>query len=63
MKSFEPKGAGKDDREGGGGRNASADFRGDKGTNDTHESGTDPDAMLYRKGPRMRLSYASSATA
>jgi transposase len=53
MKSFKPKGAGKDDGESGGGRNASADFRGVKRSNDTHESTTDPDAMLYRKGPGM----------
>lgn len=58
MKSFKPKGSGKDDGEGGakgenGGRNASADFRGEKRSNDTHESTTDPDAMLYRKGPGM----------
>jgi transposase len=53
MKSFKPKGEGKDDGEGGRGRNASADFRGEKRSNDTHESTTDPDAMLYRKGPGM----------
>jgi transposase len=53
MKSFRPKGTGKDDGEGDGGRNASADFRGEKRSNDTHESTTDPDAMLYRKGPGM----------
>ena len=51
-KSFKPKGA--DDEGGGdGGRNASADFRGEKRSNDTHESTTDPDAKLYRKGPGM----------
>jgi hypothetical protein len=53
MKSFKPKGSGKDDGEGGGGRNAPADFRGKKRSNDTHESTTDPDAMLYRKGSGM----------
>ena len=37
----------------GGGRNASVDFRGEKRSNDTHRSTTDPDAMLYRKGPGM----------
>ena len=52
MKSFKPKGA-KDDDSQGGGRNAPADFRGEKRSNDTHESTTDPDAMLYRKGPGM----------
>ena len=54
MKSFRPK----DDPDqpgggGGGGRNAPADFRGQKRSNATHASTTDPDAMLYRKGPGM----------
>jgi transposase len=54
MKSFKPKepsaGGGGDD---GGGRNAPADFRGEKRSNQTHRSMTDPDARLYRKGPGM----------
>ena len=33
-----------------GGSNPSVDFRGQKRTNDTHESKTDPDARLFRKG-------------
>jgi hypothetical protein len=33
------------------GRNAPADFHGKPRRNDTHESTTDPDARLYRKGP------------
>jgi len=33
------------------GRNAQADFHGTPRRNDTHESATDPDARLYRKGP------------
>jgi transposase len=58
MKSFKPKGSkgddGKgDDGKGDGGRDALADFRGQKRSNDTHESTTDRDAMLYRKGPGM----------
>ncbi|WP_316980469.1 IS5 family transposase [Shumkonia mesophila] len=53
MKSFKPKGSGKDDGGGDGGRNAPADFRGEKRSNETHESATDPDARLYRKGPGM----------
>jgi len=53
MKSFKPKGSGKDDGGGDGGRNAPADFRGEKRSNETHESITDPDARLYRKGPGM----------
>ena len=32
------------------GRNAERDFHGEKRTNDTHESRTDPDAKLYKKG-------------
>jgi transposase len=34
----------------GGGRNADANFHGQKRSNDTHASTTDPDARLYRKG-------------
>ncbi len=54
MKSFKPK----DPPEGGGngadgGRNAPADFKGEKRSNETHRSTTDPDARLYRKGPGM----------
>ena len=58
MKSFKPKeppdaggtrGGGETD----GGRNAPADFRGEKRSNQTHRSTTDPDARLYRKGPGM----------
>jgi IS5 family transposase len=37
----------------GGGRNVLTDFRGEKRSNDTHASSTDPDAMLYKKGPGM----------
>jgi transposase len=54
MKSVKPK----DDPSGGhgespadgGGRNAEADFHGQKRSNDTHASTTDPEARLYRKG-------------
>lgn len=43
----------------GGGRNAEVDFKGQKRSNATHASTTDPDALLYRKGPGMeaRLCY------
>ena len=53
MKSFRPKEP--PDAEGpeGGGRNTPADFRGEKRSNQTHRSTTDPDARLYRKGPGM----------
>lgn len=37
-------------RDGGGGRNAEVDFRGEKRSNQTHFSATDPDALLARKG-------------
>jgi transposase len=47
MKSFRPKGA---PPLAGGGRNAEVDFRGEKRCNDTHESYTDPDCRLYKKG-------------
>jgi transposase len=54
MKSFKPKdGPGGDDDRGDGGRNAPADFKGQKRSNATHASTTDPDALLYRKGPGM----------
>ena len=41
QKSFQKKDGGEGD---------GSQFRGDKRTNDTHESKTDPDAKLYRKG-------------
>jgi transposase len=52
MKSFVPKdGGGKPPSgTGGGGRNAQANFHGEKRKNDTHSSTTDPDARLFRKG-------------
>ena len=54
MKSFKPKRpSGNDDGEPPGGRNVTADFRGEKRSNKTHRSTTDPDARLYRKGPGM----------
>jgi transposase len=57
MQSFKPRQApggddGGDDRRDGG-RNAAAGFKGEKRSNATHASTTDPDAMLYRKGPGM----------
>ena len=44
---------------GGTGRNAMVDFKGRKRSNATHASTTDPDALLYRRGPGMeaRLCY------
>ena len=37
----------------GGGRNLEVDFKGEKRSNETHESTTDPEARLYRKGAGM----------
>src|SRR5579862_2513292 len=58
MKSFRPKEPPGNNGEGGG-RNAPADFQGQKRSNATHRSTSDPDAQLYRKGPGMevRLCY------
>ena len=59
MKSFKPKTSGEpgggDDTEppAPGGRNVEVDFKGQKRSNETHESTTDPEARLYRKGPGM----------
>jgi transposase len=53
MKSFRPKDPADGNSPEGGGRNAPVDFKGEKRSNETHRSTTDPDAMLYRKGPGM----------
>ena len=53
MKSFKPKQPPGDEGGGGDGRNAPADFRGQRRSNETHQSTTNPDARLYRKGPGM----------
>jgi transposase len=57
MKSFRPKG---DDA---GDSNGWADFKGTKRSNDTHESKTDPEARLIRKGRgrEARLSFMAHA--
>ena len=48
MKSFPPKdGSGEPPAPG---RNGERDFHGEKRSNETHASTTDPDARLYRKG-------------
>lgn len=49
MKSFRPK-DGSGAPPAGNGRNAERDFHGEKRTNETHASTTDPDARLFRKG-------------
>jgi len=49
QKSFRPKdGSGEPPAPG---RNGERDFHGEKRSNETHASTTDPDARLYRKGP------------
>jgi transposase len=55
LKSLKPQdsGNGNDEPPAGGGRNAEVDFRGAKRSNQTHVSTSDPDALLYRKGPGM----------
>jgi transposase len=55
MKSFKPKMSGGSDNPppSSGGRNADVDFKGQKRSNETHESTTDPEARLYRKGSGM----------
>ncbi|MEK8091221.1 IS5 family transposase [Methylocystis sp. IM3] len=57
MKSFTPKDAGESSKDGtddpppgSGGRNREADFHGEKRSNETHASTSDPEARLYRKG-------------
>jgi transposase len=60
QKSFRPKS--EDPPAGGeGGRNAAVDYRGEKRSNDTHASTTDPDARLARKkGKEAKLCYMGS---
>ena len=62
MKSFKPKDGDdqpSDDPPAGGGRNVEVDFHGEKRSNATHASSSDPDARLYRKGRgrEAKLSY------
>jgi transposase len=60
MKSFQPVAGDDDDDTGpGGGRNADRNFRGERRTNATHRSTTDPGAKLYKKAPGQaaRLAY------
>ena len=51
MKSFRPRDGSDDPPPSGGGGNREADFHGQKRSNETHASTTDPAARLYRKGP------------
>lgn len=50
-KSFQPKGDPKSDGNGFQPSNPDVDFHGQKRTNETHQSRTDPESKLYRKGP------------
>src|SRR4029077_13018594 len=51
-KSLKPKkAAGDTEPPTSGGRNKEVNFRGERRSNQTHASTSDPDAMLYRKGP------------
>jgi hypothetical protein len=62
MKRFKPK----DPPDGGsaaGGPQCCVDFKGQKRSNATHRITTDPDAMLYRKGPGMGRRCTASAIA
>jgi hypothetical protein len=61
MKSVKPKdsqtGCPSAPPAGGGSRNAEVDFHGEKRSNETHASTTDPDARLYRKGKETKLCF------
>lgn len=50
MKSVRPKNGSDNPPAEGGGRNQEVDFHGQKRTNETHASTTDPQARLYKKG-------------
>lgn len=53
-----------DDSPGDGGRNAAVDFHGEKRSNETHQSKTDPDAKIYTKskGQAAKLSFIGHVT-
>lgn len=66
LKSFRPKGEepdSSDDDDKGSKSNRWVDFKGEKRSNDTHESKTDPEAKLMRKGfgKEAKLSFAANA--
>ena len=63
MKSFQPKDQNDSKPSGDTGRNPEVDFRGQKRTNDTHASTTDPDTRLYKKakGQQAKLCYMGHA--
>ncbi|MGH3798508.1 MAG: IS5 family transposase, partial [Pseudonocardiaceae bacterium] len=59
-KSFRPKDGGKGNGPSGPGRNAEVNYHGEHRSNETHQSTTDPEARLARKGNAVaaKLSYA-----
>ena len=63
IKSFKRKDGAGDEPPPGAGRNVEVDFKGEKRSNETHASTTDPDARLYRKGSGMeaRLAFLGHA--
>ena len=62
QKSFRPMDEPEEPRPGGTGRNPEVDFRGEKRSNATHRSTTDPDARLAKKGnTTAKLCYVASA--
>ena len=63
MKSFRPKDHPDEPPAAGGGRNAEVNFHGERRSNATHASTTDPDAKLFRKGRGQpsRLCYIGHA--
>lgn len=61
LKSFRRKDGGDNDPDGSG-RNAERGFHGEKRSNETHESNTDPDARLFKKGGQpAKLCYMGHA--
>ena len=62
-KSFRRRDGGDDDNPDGTGRNAGRNFHGERRTNDTHASTTDPEARMYRKSfaHPARLCFAGHA--
>jgi transposase len=64
LKSFRPKGEGPKDRPtDGDSRNPTVNFRGEKRSNETHESKTDPESRLMRKalGKEAKFSFGAHA--
>jgi transposase len=60
LKSFRPKSEKRDDGPGEGGSNPTVNFRGEKRSNETHSSTTDPQARLAKKSPGAGAQLAHS---